>query len=69
MILLPQAFRIMLPALISQVVVVLKDTSLGFIISYEEALRVGGQIIQVLGNPIQVYVVIARRSTSPSTTP
>jgi glutamate transport system permease protein len=57
-ILLPQAFRIMLPALISQVVVVLKDTSLGFIIGYEEALRVGGQIIQVLGNPIQVYTVI-----------
>src|SRR6185295_687902 len=36
MILLPQAVRIMLPALISQLVVVLKDTSLGFIISYEE---------------------------------
>jgi glutamate transport system permease protein len=58
-ILLPQSFRIMLPALISQVVVVLKDTSLGFIIGYEELLRVGGQIIQVLGNPIQVYTVIA----------
>ncbi|MDQ1656117.1 MAG: glutamate transport system permease protein [Cryptosporangiaceae bacterium] len=58
-ILLPQAFRIMLPALISQVVVVLKDTSLGFIISYEEALQVASQIIQVLHNPIQVYAVIA----------
>jgi len=58
-ILLPQAFRIMLPALISQIVVVLKDTSLGFIIGYEEALRIGGQIIQNLGNPIQVYTVIA----------
>jgi glutamate transport system permease protein len=57
-ILLPQAFRIMLPALISQIVVVLKDTSLGFIIGYEEALRIGGQIIQVLSNPIQVYIVI-----------
>ena len=59
MILLPQAFRIMLPALISQLVVVLKDTSLGFIISYEETLNIGKQIIGVLGNPIQVYVVIA----------
>jgi glutamate transport system permease protein len=58
MILLPQAFRIMLPALISQLVVVLKDTSLGFIISYEEVLRVAGQVIQVLNNPIQMYVVI-----------
>lgn len=60
MILLPQAFRIMLPALISQLVVVLKDTSLGFIISYEEVLRVSGQIIQALPqpNPIQVYFVV-----------
>ncbi|GAA4164149.1 amino acid ABC transporter permease [Phytohabitans flavus] len=60
MILLPQAFRIMLPALISQLVVVLKDTSLGFIISYEEVLRVSGQIIQALPepNPIQVYAVV-----------
>lgn len=58
MILLPQAFRIMLPALISQLVVVLKDTSLGFIISYEEILRITNQVIQVLNNPIQMYVVI-----------
>jgi glutamate transport system permease protein len=60
MILLPQAFRIMLPALISQLVVVLKDTSLGFIIGYEEVLRVSGQIIQALPepNPIQVYTVV-----------
>ncbi|WP_062517877.1 amino acid ABC transporter permease [Demequina gelatinilytica] len=36
---LPQAVRIMLPALISQLVVLLKDTSLGFIIAYEELLR------------------------------
>jgi glutamate transport system permease protein len=58
MILLPQAFRIMLPALISQLVVVFKDTSLGFIISYEEVLRVSAFIIQNLENPIQVYTVV-----------
>jgi len=38
-ILLPQAVRRMLPALISQLVVLLKDTSLGYIISYAELLR------------------------------
>jgi ABC-type amino acid transport system permease subunit len=58
LVLLPQAYRIMLPALISQLVVVLKDTSLGFIITYEEILRVAGQTVQVLGNGIQTYVVI-----------
>jgi glutamate transport system permease protein len=59
LVLLPQAFRAMLPALISQLVVVLKDTSLGFIISYEETVRVAGQIVQVLSNPIQTYLLIA----------
>jgi glutamate transport system permease protein len=59
LILLPQAFRIMLPALISQLVVVLKDTSLGFIIAYEETVRVAGFIVQNLQNPIQVYLIIA----------
>jgi glutamate transport system permease protein len=58
LILLPQAYRVMLPALISQLVVVLKDTSLGFIIGYEEVLRVSSQVIQVLTNPIQMYVVV-----------
>jgi glutamate transport system permease protein len=58
LVLLPQAFRIMLPALISQLVVVLKDTSLGFIITYEEVLRVSGQTIQFLSNPIQTYIVV-----------
>jgi glutamate transport system permease protein len=57
-ILLPQALRIMLPALISQLVVILKDTSLGFIISYEDLLNVSKQIIGVLGNPIQTYFVV-----------
>ena len=58
-ILLPQAVRIMLPALISQLVVLLKDTSLGFVVNFEELLRTGNQLVQVLDNPIQLYVVIA----------
>lgn len=56
---LPQAFRTMLPALISQLVVVLKDTSLGFIISYQELVRTAGIVVQNLSNPIQTYLVIA----------
>jgi glutamate transport system permease protein len=58
-ILLPQAVKIMLPALVSQLVVLLKDTSLGFVIGYAELLRTGGQLVQVLNNPIQMYVVVA----------
>jgi len=59
LVLLPQAVRIMLPSLISQLVVLIKDTSLGFIIGYSELLRTGGQLVQVLGNPIQLYVAVA----------
>jgi glutamate transport system permease protein len=58
LVLLPQAFRIMLPALISQLVVVLKDTSLAFIISYEELLNVARQATQLLHNPIQLYFAV-----------
>jgi glutamate transport system permease protein len=59
LVLLPQAFRIMLPALIGQLVVVLKDTSLGAFIGYEELLRRGNIGVQNLHNPIQLYLVIA----------
>jgi glutamate transport system permease protein len=58
LILLPQAFRIMLPALISQLVVILKDTSLGAFISYEELLRRGSLAVQTLGNPLQLYLLV-----------
>lgn len=60
MVLLPQAYRIMLPALISQLVVILKDTSLGFIIGYEETLATAKLAIPALTvpNTIQMYTVI-----------
>jgi glutamate transport system permease protein len=38
LILLPQAIRAMMPVIIAQLVVTLKDTALGFIITYEELL-------------------------------
>ncbi|GAA2631285.1 amino acid ABC transporter permease [Dactylosporangium fulvum] len=44
LILLPQAVRSMLPAIVSQLVVLLKDTALGFIITVPELLTVGKQI-------------------------
>ena len=40
-VLIPQAVRSMLPTIVSQLVVTLKDTSLGFVITYEELLRAG----------------------------
>jgi glutamate transport system permease protein len=40
-VLVPQAVRAMLPTIISQLVVALKDTSLGHLITYEEFLHAG----------------------------
>ena len=44
LILLPQAVRSMMPVIIAQLVVALKDTALGFIITYQELLYVINQI-------------------------
>jgi glutamate transport system permease protein len=61
-VLLPQAVRAMLPAIISQLVVLLKDTALGFLITYEELLRYArfiGSIFE-FGRPlVPVTIVVA----------
>lgn len=62
LILMPQAIRSMLPSIVSQMVVLLKDTALGFIITYEELLYVGKQMGSrlVFGFPyVSTYLVIA----------
>jgi glutamate transport system permease protein len=62
LILLPQAVRAMLPAIVSQLVVLLKDTALGFIINYPELLFVGKQIGGRLtfGLPyVPTYLIVA----------
>jgi glutamate transport system permease protein len=47
----PQAFRQMLPIIVAQLVVLLKDTSLGFIVGYSELLRIGmNQLASFYGN-------------------
>ena len=58
-ILLPQAVRIMLPALISQLVVILKDTSLAAVLGvYPEMLNAAKYIYLNLNNPIQALFVV-----------
>jgi glutamate transport system permease protein len=60
-ILLPQAVPRMLPILISQMVILLKDTSLGFIVGYSELLRAGRSLIDFYGNrhALQIYLAVA----------
>ena len=60
-ILLPQAVPKMLPVIISQMVILLKDTSLGFIVGYAELLRSGRSLVEYYGNQysLQIYVAVA----------
>jgi glutamate transport system permease protein len=44
LILMPQAIRAMMPVIISQLVVTLKDTALGFIITYDELLYIAKRL-------------------------
>jgi glutamate transport system permease protein len=61
-VLVPQAVRRMLPVLIAQLVVLLKDSSLGFIVGYMELLRTARSLVETLNfefGPIytfQLYV-------------
>lgn len=56
---LPQAITLMLPSIVSQMVVVLKDSALGFLILYDELLRAGQTLASGRGNLIPTFLVIA----------
>jgi len=59
LVILPQAIYRMIPALVGQVVVLLKDTSLGFFVQYEELLRRGQLSGNYDRNLLQALVVVA----------
>ncbi|PRA78624.1 amino acid ABC transporter permease [Microbacterium sp. MYb66] len=52
LILLPQAIRAMLPVIVAQLVVTMKDTALGFIITYPELLYFAKQLTSQQGRPV-----------------
>lgn len=57
-VLAPQAVRAMLPSIISQLVVALKDTSLGYLITYEEFLHAGKLIASNLDYDLPFIPVV-----------
>jgi glutamate transport system permease protein len=59
-ILVPQAARSMLPVIVSQLVVLLKDTALGYIVSYPELLQLGVNVESAnYGNVVAAAIVVA----------
>jgi len=60
LILLPQAVTSMLPAVVSQLVVIVKDTALGgILVGYVELRRVAGNSASAYGNLLPTYFVVA----------
>jgi glutamate transport system permease protein len=59
LVVVPQAARRMVPAIVSQLVTLLKDTSLGFVIPFDELLRRGQQTSTFYGNPLQALALVA----------
>lgn len=58
-VLLPQAVKIMLPAIISQMVVALKDTSLGFAVAAPGLTNIGEAVYKGFNNQIPTVIVLA----------
>ncbi|GGO07192.1 glutamate ABC transporter permease [Microbispora rosea subsp. aerata] len=60
LILLPQAVTAMMPAIVSQLVVLLKDTALGFVVAYADLLNAGARVVPAnYANLIPSVIVIA----------
>jgi putative glutamine transport system permease protein len=56
-IVLPQAPRRMVPAIVSQLITLVKDTSLGYIIALQELTRKGQQLFQWNGTILETMFV------------
>jgi glutamate transport system permease protein len=55
----PQAFLAMLPAIVTQLVVVIKDTALGSIIMYTDILQEARRLGQVHFNILQTLIIVS----------
>lgn len=58
LVVLPQAIRLVVPTLVSQLVSLLKDTTLGYVVSYPELLNQGKSLGSYTHNFVQSYLVV-----------
>jgi glutamate transport system permease protein len=59
LVILPQVIRRMVPVLVTQVVALVKDTTLGYVVSYSELLNQGKTLAQYTQALVQTYLVVA----------
>jgi polar amino acid transport system permease protein len=58
-VILPQAFRIILPALIGQWTALIKDSALASVIGYADLLKAAQSLYARTGSPFEVLLVVA----------
>lgn len=59
LVVMPQVIRLLLPALVNGLVTVLKDTTLGYVVSYPELMRIAQNLTASLHLLIQTYLIAA----------
>jgi glutamate transport system permease protein len=59
LVVLPQAVRLVLPALVTQLVSLLKDSTLGYVVSYPELMRQGQSLTVYTHLLVQTYLIVA----------
>jgi glutamate transport system permease protein len=59
LIVLPQAVRLIVPTLVTQLTTLLKDTTLGYVVSYPELMKQGTNLTVFTHLLIQTYLIIA----------
>lgn len=55
----PQALRMVVPSLVAQLVILLKDTTLGYVVSYSELQHSARVLVASTGHLIQTYLIVA----------
>jgi glutamate transport system permease protein len=59
LVILPQVVRRLVPVLVTQVISLVKDTTLGYVVSYSELLNSGKTLAQYTQALVQTYLVVA----------
>ena len=59
LVVLPQAVRLVVPALVTQLVALLKDSTLGYVVSYPELMKQGNNLTVYTHLLVQTYLIVA----------
>jgi glutamate transport system permease protein len=58
-VILPQAIRLVVPTLVTQLVALLKDSTLGYVVSYPELMKQANNLANYTNLLVQTYLIVA----------